>query len=124
MTGFAVENRRNDGLISVSLALQSHWTPAFAGVTIKSGLSRLMTLPGIDAAIAHAFMAAIGDIGRFASADKLAAYFGLVPSVHRRAEHCHLGPINRRVMAAGLLVTGWTSLCIDSRLGMADNNYC
>ncbi|MBS0464615.1 MAG: IS110 family transposase [Proteobacteria bacterium] len=84
----------------------------------------LMTLPGIDATIAHALIAAIGDIGRVASADKLAAYFGLVPNVHRSAEHCHLGPINRRVMSVGLLVSGWTSLCIDSRLGMANNNNC
>lgn len=65
---------------------------AFASDQIKL----LMTLPGIDATIAHALMAAIGDIGRFASADKLAAYFGLVPSVHQSAEHCHLGPITKQ----------------------------
>lgn len=65
---------------------------AFASDSIKL----LMTLPGVDAATAHALMAAIGDITRFASADKLAAYLGLVPSVRQSAEHCHYGRITKQ----------------------------
>jgi transposase len=64
---------------------------AFASDDIKL----LMTLPGIDATIAHALMAAIGDIARFRSADKLAAYLGLVPSVHQSAEHSYHGRITK-----------------------------
>lgn len=41
-----------------------------------------MTLLGVHVATAQAIVAAIGDISRFNSAYKLAAYFGLVPSLH------------------------------------------
>lgn len=56
----------------------------------------LMTLPGIDATIAHALMAAIGHIERFPSPEKFAAYLGLVPSVHQSAEHAYYGPITKQ----------------------------
>mgnify|MGYP001317297279 CR=1 FL=1 len=65
---------------------------AFASQDIKL----LMTLPGIDATIAQALMAAIGSIDRFHSADRLAAYFGLVPSVYQSAEHCYHGRITKQ----------------------------
>lgn len=65
---------------------------AFASDEIKL----LMTLPGVDATTAHAIMAAIGDITRFASDQKLSAYFGLVPSVHQSAEHCYHGHITKQ----------------------------
>ena len=56
----------------------------------------LMTLPGIGASTAHAIIAAIGDIGRFESAGQLAAYFGLVPSVHQSAERSFHGRITKQ----------------------------
>jgi transposase len=56
----------------------------------------LMTLPGVGVATAQALVAAIGDISRFQSADKLAAYFGLVPSVHQSAEHAYHGSITKQ----------------------------
>jgi transposase len=65
---------------------------AFASDEIKL----LMTLPGVDAATSHALMAAIGQISRFNADHKLAAYFGLVPSVHQSAEHCHYGRITKQ----------------------------
>ena len=65
---------------------------AFASDEVKL----LMTLPGVDATTAHAIMAAIGDITRFASDQKLSAYFGLVPSVHQSAEHCYYGHITKQ----------------------------
>jgi len=46
----------------------------------------LMTLPGVDMAVATTLFAAIGDIERFATADKLASYLGLVPSVKQSAK--------------------------------------
>jgi transposase len=74
-------------------ALRAHIDrSAFASNNIKL----LMTLPGVDATTAHAIMAAIGNIARFASADKLAAYFGLVPSVRQSAEHCVHGRITKQ----------------------------
>ncbi len=65
---------------------------AFASENIKL----LMTLPGVDTTTAHAIMAAIGQIDRFACANQLAAYFGLVPSVRQSAEHCVHGRITKQ----------------------------
>ncbi len=56
----------------------------------------LMTLPGVGVATAQALVAAIGDISRFESADKLAAYFGLVPSMHQSAERAYHGCITKQ----------------------------
>jgi transposase len=47
---------------------------------------RLMTIPGIDVAAACTLIAAIGDIRRFHSPRKLAAYLGLDPRVRQSGE--------------------------------------
>jgi transposase len=65
---------------------------AFASEAIKL----LMTLPGVDVTVAQALVAAIGPIERFPSPERLAAYLGLVPSVHQSAEHAYYGPITKR----------------------------
>jgi len=65
---------------------------AYASDSVKL----LMTLPGVGVATAQAMVAAIGDISRFESADKLAAYFGLVPSVHQSADHAYHGGITKQ----------------------------
>ena len=46
-------------------------------------VTRLMTIPGIDMVVALALKAAIGDIGRFESPQKLVSYLGLNPSVRQ-----------------------------------------
>jgi transposase len=56
----------------------------------------LMSLPGIDYAVAEAILAVLGDIARFAEADRAAAYFGLVPSTHQSGAHCYHGPITKQ----------------------------
>lgn len=56
----------------------------------------LMTLPGVDLAVAQTLLAAFGDIGRFRSPDHAASYLGLVPSTRQSAEHCYHGPITKR----------------------------
>ena len=53
------------------------------------GVRRLMTMPGIDMVVAVGLAAAIGDVARFASAEKLVAYLGLNPSVRQSGE----GPV-------------------------------
>jgi transposase len=68
---------------------------------------RLMSIPGVDAAVALAIVAAVGDFSRFRSPEKLVAYFGLHPRVRqsggRPAMH---GPITKagRAHTRGLLV--------------------
>jgi transposase len=52
---------------------------------------RLMTIPGIDTVVGVGLAAAIGDVARSASAEKLVAYLGLNPSVRRSGE----GPARR-----------------------------
>ena len=47
---------------------------------------RLMTIPGVDVAAACTLIAAIGDIRRFDSPRKLAAYLGLDPRVRQSGE--------------------------------------
>src|SRR5262245_34036530 len=44
---------------------------------------RLMTVPGVNVQTAATFMAAIGDIGRFSSPQKLVSYLGLDPRVRQ-----------------------------------------
>ena len=56
----------------------------------------LMTMPGVSVVVAQALVAAFGDIDRFATADKAAAYLGLVPSTKQSAKTCHHGPITKR----------------------------
>jgi transposase len=69
------------------LAVQAHADP-------RTRL--LMTLPGVDFPVAQTLLAALGDVGRFPSADRAAAYLGLVPSTHQSAAHCYHGPITKQ----------------------------
>lgn len=63
----------------------------------------LMTLPGVDVAVAQCLIAALGDIGRFRDADHFASYLGLCPSTRQSADHCYHGPITK----AGRSHTRW-----------------
>ncbi len=57
---------------------------AIAAEALKSReVLRLMTVPGVNVITAATFMAAIGDIGRFADRKKLVGYLGLDPKVRQ-----------------------------------------
>jgi hypothetical protein len=56
----------------------------------------LMTLPGVDVAVAETLVAALGDIERFVDGDHAAGYLGIVPSTKQSAERCYHGPITKR----------------------------
>jgi transposase len=56
----------------------------------------LMTLPGFDYTIAECVFSVLGDVTRFADADRAAAYFGLVPSTHQSGGHCYHGHITKQ----------------------------
>lgn len=56
----------------------------------------LMTLPGVDFTVAQTILAALGDVSRFSSADRAAAYLGLVPSTYQSGENCYHGRITKR----------------------------
>lgn len=59
-------------------------------------IKRLITLPGIDVTTAHAMLASIGPIERFAADYKLTAYWGLVPSVSQSADKTYMGKITKQ----------------------------
>lgn len=56
---------------------------------------RLLTLPGVDLAVAQALLAALGDVTRFRDGAHAASYLGLVPSTRQSADTCHHGPITK-----------------------------
>jgi transposase len=55
----------------------------------------LMTLPGVNYAVAMGLLAALGDISRFRDGDHAASYLGLVPSTRQSAAHCYHGHITK-----------------------------
>jgi transposase len=66
----------------------------------------LMTLPGVSQQVAQHVVAAVGDVSRFATPEKLASYLGLVPSTRQSAAKCYHGGITKagRVQARWALV--------------------
>lgn len=55
----------------------------------------LQTIPGVGPLTALVLRAEIGDIHRFANADKLVSYAGLDPRVIQSGEHCRYGHITK-----------------------------
>jgi len=76
-------------ITDVSNSLASH---AYSSPEVKL----LMTLPGVDFAVAETVLAALGDISRFPTADQAAAYLGLVPSTRQSGNHCYHGSITKQ----------------------------
>jgi len=66
--------QRLGGLVKVTLEMQ--W---------------LMSLPGVGVILAATIQLEIGDVGRFASAEHLAAYAGTTPRVHSSGDHTRYG---------------------------------
>ena len=91
--------------LSGTLAQQAHDDPR---------VKLLMTLPGVDFPVAQTLLAVLGDISRFPSADKAAAYLGLVPSTRQSAAHCYHGPITKQGSghARWMLVQGAQALAV------------
>jgi len=49
----------------------------------RGDVRRLMTIPGVDATVALSIVAAIGDVTRFRTPERLVSYFGLNPRVRQ-----------------------------------------
>jgi transposase len=73
----------------------------------------LMTLPGVDVAVAQCLVAAMGNISRFRDADHFASYLGLCPSTRQSANTCYHGPITK----AGRSHTRWMMVQAAQHLG-------
>jgi transposase len=76
-------------------------------------LRRLLTITGVNAAVAIGILGAIGDIERFSSPQKLVSYFGLNPRVHQSgtqpAQHGHISKIGRSHARAMLVEAAWAA---------------
>ena len=73
----------------------------------REEVRRLMTIPGVDATVALAIVAAVGDFGRFSSPQRLVGYLGLNPRVRQSGGHpAQHGRITKqgRAHARGMLV--------------------
>ncbi len=68
---------------------------------IRSGIGQLgyvrmlQSLPGVGPILGPTIYLEIGDVARFASAEKLASYAGLTPTVHSSGGKTHMGPTPR-----------------------------
>ena len=74
---------------------------------------RLMTIPGVDMAVAVALVATVGDFSRFASPNKLVSYFGLNPKVRQSgglpAVHGHISKQGRAYARGMLVEAAWVA---------------
>lgn len=87
---------------------------ALAGRALQDGRARrLMTLSGVHVTVAMGLLAAIGDITRFASPEKLVSYLGLNPSVrqsgNRPAQHGQISKQGRSHARAMLVEAAWAA---------------
>lgn len=78
-----------------------------------SAVRRLLTITGVNLTVASGLMAAIGDISRFKSPQKLVSYFGLNPRVRQSglgaAHHGHISKIGRSHARAMLVEAAWAA---------------
>jgi len=76
-------------------------------------LKRLLTITGVNCIVAIGLLAAIGDISRFASPQKLVSYFGLNPRVRQSglqpAQHGHISKVGRAHARAMLVEAAWSA---------------
>lgn len=76
-------------------------------------VARLLTITGINLTVAAGIVAAIGDIGRFSSPQKLVSYFGLNPRVRQSglgpAHHGRISKVGRSHARAMLVEAAWAA---------------
>jgi transposase len=76
-------------------------------------ISRLLTITGVNLVVAAGLMAAIGDIARFTSPQKLVSYVGLNPRVHQSglgaAHHGRISKVGRSHARAMLVEAAWAA---------------
>lgn len=78
-----------------------------------TNLKRLLTITGVNSTIAIGLLAAIGEIDRFASPQKLVSYFGRNPRVpqsgEQPAQHGRISKIGRSHARAMLVEAAWAA---------------
>ena len=78
-----------------------------------ASVRRLMTITGVNLTVASGIMAAIGDVSRFESPQKLVSYFGLNPRVRQSglgaAHHGRISKVGRSHARAMLVEAAWAA---------------
>lgn len=81
---------------------------------------KLMTIAGISSVVATAVIAAIGDISRFPTPDRLASYFGLTPRLRqsgdRGAIHGRISKQGNAVARTMLIEAAWSAASVPGPL--------
>jgi transposase len=76
-------------------------------------VKRLLTITGVNVTVAAVLVAAIGDIRRFSSPQKLVSYFGLNPRVRQSglglAQHGRISKVGRSHARAMLVEAAWAA---------------
>jgi len=79
----------------------------------EAAINRLLTITGVNLTVAAGLMAAIGDIARFDSPQKLVSYFGLNPRVRQSglgaAHHGRISKVGRSHARAMLVEAAWAA---------------
>ncbi|EKF61538.1 hypothetical protein QWE_03175 [Agrobacterium albertimagni AOL15] len=94
---------------------------AMARIALNDTRTRkLMTIAGVNSVVATAVIAAIGDISRFPTPDRLASYFGLTPRVRQSGDR---GAIHGRISKQGnaiartmLIEAAWSAASVPGPL--------
>ena len=85
-----------DQALSLSAAVAELDREIEQAAATMDGYESLISIKGIGPRSAAVFLSGIGDVNDFDSADKLAAYLGIVPKVNRSNETGHSGRITKR----------------------------
>jgi transposase len=94
---------------------------ALARLSLDDARTRkLMSIAGISSVVATAVIAAIGDISRFPTPDRLASYFGLTPRVRqsgdRGAIHGRISKQGNTVARTMLIEAAWSAASVPGPL--------
>lgn len=89
-------------------------------------LALLMTVPGIGLLTGMALLSEIDDISRFRSADRLAAYIGMIPMCHSSGAREGVGDITVRrntKLRSALIEASWVAIRQDPAMTLAYEAY-
>lgn len=88
----------------------------------KEQLKLIRSVPGVGLIVGMTFLTEIEDISRFANADKLAGYIGLIPTSHSTGDKENKGEMTFRGQAqlkSMLIESSWYAARIDPALSMS-----
>ena len=90
-------------------------------------LELVMSVPGIGQTTGMAILSEICDFDRFTSAEKFAAYVGMIPMCHSSGEHDGSGDITKRSNASlrsNLIEASWVAIRQDPAMNLVYTTNC